>query len=70
MWSPLTFSLCVVLEGPLQTRAARMANFLGCAAGARGWKVPGRLRGWWWESISGAPGRGHSVDKGLVLCEL
>lgn len=70
MWSQLPFPSCGVLEGPWETRVARLAGFLGWVAGARGWKGLERLRGWWWESVSGVPGRGYSMDKGLVLHEL
>lgn len=46
------------------------AGLLEWGVGTRSWKDLGSLRGWWRDSISGAPGRGHSLDKGLVFCEL
>lgn len=46
----------MVLEGPSETRVARIADFLGWVAGTRAWKVLERLRGGWWESILGVPG--------------
>lgn len=45
-------------------------DFLEWAAGRRGWKDLGRQRGWWRESISVSPSRGHSMATGLALCEL